>query len=69
LREACEAKIRAASVFEYDEELDDKSYGLDLEVCKTWVLASDLQVATKQMQHYIAIRAQLPAALPRIADL
>jgi hypothetical protein len=57
------------SVFEYDEELDDKSYGLDFEVCKTWLLASVFQVATKQMQHYIAIRAQLPAAPPRIADL
>jgi hypothetical protein len=34
LCEAREAEIGAASVFEYDEEFDDKGHGLDLEVCK-----------------------------------
>lgn len=34
LREACEAKVGAASVFEYDEKLNDESYGLDLEICE-----------------------------------
>ena len=30
LREACEAEVSAASVFEYDEDFDDEGYGLDL---------------------------------------
>jgi len=34
LREAGEAEVGAASVFEYDEELDNESDGLDLEVCE-----------------------------------
>ena len=34
LREAGEAEVGAASVFEYDKELDNEDYGLDLEVCE-----------------------------------
>ena len=41
LREAGEAEVGAASVFEYDEELDDEGYGLDLEVCDETCVSMD----------------------------
>ena len=42
LREAGEAEIGAASVFEYDEELDNEGYGLDLEVYEGKCVSMDL---------------------------
>ena len=43
LREAREAEVGAASVFEYDEKFNDEGYGLDLEVCDETCVSMDLR--------------------------
>ena len=62
LREACEAEVGAASMFEYDEELDNEGYGLDLEVCERIGLAWICVGCRSKSQHYIAIQARLRTA-------